>query len=58
MKKWEYITITRIDKWAMDFELKNLGNQGWELVSIIPKPRGDILLSEEWTAFLKRPAKA
>lgn len=53
-QRWEYMSISRKTDTYLAGELNNLGQEGWELVTI-NYARGK---KEEmfWTAFLKRPA--
>ena len=55
-QRWEYMSISRKTEAYLAGELNNLGQDGWELVTI-NYARGK---KEEmfWTAFLKRPAAA
>lgn len=53
-QRWEYLSLTRrTDSYLAD-ELNRLGQNGWELVTIIfgKDPKGELF----WNAFLKRPA--
>ena len=52
-QKWEYLEITRKTETYLTKELNDLGQQAWELVTIIygKDRKGEIA----WTAFLKRP---
>ena len=49
MQKWEYFTAP-IMIHATQQILNNWGEDGWELVSVMPGPSGEQLI-----AFLKRP---
>jgi hypothetical protein len=53
-QRWEYMSISRKTDTYLAGELNNLGQEGWEMVTI-NYARGK---KEEmfWTAFLKRPA--
>ena len=53
-QRWEYLALTRrTDSYLAD-ELNRLGQDGWELVTIIyaKDAKGELF----WNAFLKRPA--
>lgn len=49
MQKWEYATVPLIVH-ATKQILDQWGEDGWELVSVLPGPSGEQLI-----AFLKRP---
>ena len=49
MQKWEYATVPLLVH-ATKQILDNWGDDGWELVSVIPGPN-----SEQLVAYLKRP---
>lgn len=50
---WEYMEITRKTETYLTGELNDVGQQGWELVSITHGK--DRKGETAWTAFLKRP---
>jgi len=52
-QKWEYQCLTRKSETYLNKELNELGQQGWELASVIFGK--DTKGSEAWIAFLKRP---
>jgi hypothetical protein len=47
--KWEYVTVALLTH-ATKQILDNWGDQGWELVSVLPGPTG-----EQLVAYMKRP---
>ena len=47
--KWEYVTVALLTH-ATKQILDQWGEDGWELVSVVPGPTG-----EQLVAFLKRP---
>jgi hypothetical protein len=49
MQKWEYVTVPLLTH-ATKQILDNWGEDGWELVSVIPGPN-----PEQLVAYLKRP---
>lgn len=49
MQKWEYVTVPLLVH-ATKQILDNWGEDGWELVSVIPGPN-----PENMVAYLKRP---
>lgn len=53
-QRWEYLTITRRTDTYLCDDLTELGQSGWELVTVIfdKDPKGILF----WNAFLKRPA--
>ncbi len=48
MTTWEYASVPLIEHATQEI-LNNWGEDGWELVSVIPGPTGGLV------AFLKRP---
>lgn len=48
MKKWEYVTVPLLTH-ATKQILDNWGQDGWELVSVLPGPTG-----EQHVAYMKR----
>ena len=52
-QKWEYIELTRKTEAYLIEEINEIGQQGWELVSVFngKDRKGDTV----WIAFLKRP---
>jgi hypothetical protein len=50
MQKWEYATVPLLTH-ATKQILDTWGQDGWELVSVIPGPAG----SDQLVAYLKRP---
>ena len=52
-QKWEYTTMTRVNDAAFLGELRVLGREGWELVSV--QYYKDAKANMAWTGFLKRP---
>jgi hypothetical protein len=52
MQKWEYVTVPLLSH-ATKQILDSWGDQGYELVSIVPGPTG-----EQLVAYLKRPIEA
>jgi hypothetical protein len=60
MKRWEYMTAQAADPALLSLDLARLGQQGWELVSVV---HHQALASYSMTphffvAFLKRTEKA
>jgi hypothetical protein len=55
-QKWEYLELTRKTETYLVNELNQLGEEGWELVSVTyrkdPKAASE---AWSWTVFLKRP---
>ena len=53
-QRWEYVSIFKRTDTALANELNELGQSGWELVSVIygKDRKGELA----WTGFLKRPA--
>jgi hypothetical protein len=53
-QRWEYQSIVRRTESSLEKELNEMGQVGWELVSIdhAKDRKGEMA----WTAFLKRPA--
>jgi hypothetical protein len=53
-QRWEYLTITRRSDTYLCDELNQLGQSGWELVTVMydKDPKGIMF----WNSFLKRPA--
>jgi hypothetical protein len=49
MQKWEYVTVPLLIH-ATKQILDNWGEDGWELVSVVPGPNPDSMV-----AYLKRP---
>jgi hypothetical protein len=49
MQKWEYVTVPLLVH-ATKQILDNWGQDGWELVAIVPGPN-----SEQLVAYMKRP---
>jgi hypothetical protein len=49
MQKWEYVTVPLLTH-ATKQILDNWGEDGWELVAVIPGPN-----AEQLVAYLKRP---
>ncbi len=49
MQKWEYVTVPLLVH-ATKQILDNWGDDGWELVSVVPGPN-----SEQLVAYMKRP---
>ncbi|MHB1035647.1 MAG: hypothetical protein ACYC35_11900 [Pirellulales bacterium] len=56
-QRWEYQQVTRKTETALILELNQVGDAGWELVSVsYHKDLKSALGSDfSWTAFLKRP---
>jgi hypothetical protein len=52
MQKWEYATVPLLVH-ATKQILDNWGEDGWELVAVIPGPN-----AEQLVAYLKRPKEA
>jgi hypothetical protein len=52
MHKWEYVTVPLLSH-ATKQILDSWGDQGYELVSVVPGPTG-----EQLVAYLKRPKEA
>jgi hypothetical protein len=52
-QKWEYVELTRKTEAYLIEEINEIGQQGWELVSVFngKDRKGDTV----WIAFLKRP---
>jgi hypothetical protein len=52
-QKWEYMELTRKTETYLLTELNDVGQQGWELVSVLhgADRKGEM----SWTGFLKRP---
>lgn len=48
MKKWEYVTVPLLTH-ATKQILDNWGQDGWDLVSVLPGPTG-----EQHVAYMKR----
>ena len=54
--KWEYLELSRKTENYLVIDLNDLGEAGWELVSVIyHKDLKGLGESWSWTAFLKRP---
>lgn len=53
-QRWEYVYIQRRSELALQDELNEMGQQGWELVTVegYKDPQGVLT----WMAFLKRPS--
>jgi len=53
-QRWEYVYVVKRTDSALDKEFNELGQNGWELVSVIcgKDRKGELA----WTAFMKRPA--
>ena len=53
-QRWECVSAVKRTDSALEKELNELGQNGWELVSVIygKDRKGELI----WTAFLKRPA--
>ncbi len=53
-QRWEYLTLVRRTDTYLADELNKLGQDGWELVSILyaRDSKGELF----WNSFLKRPA--
>jgi hypothetical protein len=49
MTKWEYVTVPLLVH-ATKQILDNMGDEGWELVALVPGP-----VSEQLVAYMKRP---
>lgn len=53
-QRWEYVSVVKRTESALEKEINELGQNGWELVSVnYGKDRKGELA---WTGFLKRPA--
>jgi hypothetical protein len=52
MQKWEYVTVPLLSH-ATKQILDSWGDQGYELVTVLPGPTG-----EQLVAYLKRPIEA
>jgi hypothetical protein len=52
-QKWDYSSLTRINEPTFMAELKMLGHEGWELVSVLHYK--DMKGNMAWTALMKRP---
>ena len=50
MQKWEYVTVPLLVH-ATKQILDNWGDDGWELVQVVPGPGG----GEQVVAYMKRP---
>ena len=55
-QRWEYLEIVRRTETYLCKDLNELGQEGWELVSV--DHGKDAKAQIAWTAFLKRPATA
>ncbi len=53
-QRWEYQSVVKRTESSLEKELTELGQNGWELVSVLhgKDRKGELA----WTAFLKRPA--
>jgi len=53
-QRWEYVSTFKRTDSALEKEINELGQSGWELVSVIygKDRKGELA----WTAFMKRPA--
>ncbi|MEP6695829.1 MAG: hypothetical protein ABJA34_03005 [Pseudonocardiales bacterium] len=51
MQKWEYVTVPLLVH-ATKQILDNWGQDGWELVTVLPGPSG-----EQLVAYFKRPVE-
>jgi hypothetical protein len=53
-QRWEYQSLVRRTEGSLEKELNELGQSGWELVSVDhgKDMKGNVC----WTAFVKRPA--
>ena len=53
-QRWEYLNVVKRTETALDTEMNELGQNGWELISVIygKDRKGELA----WTAFMKRPA--
>jgi Domain of unknown function (DUF4177) len=52
MQKWEYVTVPLLTH-ATKQILDNWGQDGWELVAVVPGPSADSLV-----AYMKRPIQS
>jgi hypothetical protein len=52
MQKWEYVTVPLLSH-ATKQILDNWGDQGYELVAVLPGPTG-----EQLVAYMKRPIES
>ncbi len=53
-QKWEYLLSSRRSETTLAYALNEVGQQGWELVTVVQHKDAQGLPS--WTAFLKRPS--
>ncbi len=53
-QRWEYLVVTRRTETSLEKELNELGQSGWELVSV--DHGKDLKGIVAWIAFVKRPA--
>ncbi|MGA2032715.1 MAG: hypothetical protein ABSG68_10690 [Thermoguttaceae bacterium] len=51
---WEYCHVSRRTDGALEAEFHEVGNQGWELVTVIYHK--DLKGEMTWTGFFKRPS--
>ena len=52
MQKWEYVTVPLLTH-ATKQILDNWGQDGWELVAVVPGPNAESLV-----AYMKRPVES
>jgi hypothetical protein len=55
-QKWDYCALTKFTEGPFVSDLKDLGQEGWELVTAIHYQ--DMKGTNCWTGFLKRPSAA
>jgi len=53
-QRWEYLAVTRRTETSLEKQLNELGQSGWELVSL--DHGKDLKGIVAWIAFMKRPA--
>lgn len=53
-QRWEYLAVTRRTETALEKQLNELGQSGWELVSV--DHGKDLKGIVAWIAFMRRPA--
>jgi hypothetical protein len=53
--KWEYMELTRKTEAFLLNDMNQLGEEGWELVTVLQRREAKMGESYSWTAIMKRP---